>query len=263
MATPDFAAIPEGAFRMGADDGPHPEDGEGPVREVHLSAYRIATTTVTNALFAAFAEATGYVTTAETRGHSQVFAGQLRDADDHPPASPVTPWWRQVAGACWRRPDGEKAARESLPVVHVSLPDALAFCAWTGTRLPSEAEWERAAQDQRGIEPHIWQGFFPDRPRGPVGPRPALDGAPNVHGLRHACGNVWEWTADRFARLHSPRPVRDPKGPLSGTRFVVKGGSFLCAPSCCARFRPSSRRAEYPDATASHLGFRIARDARD
>lgn len=254
----DFAHIPAGTFNMGAGDGPHPEDGEGPRRPVTVSGFSIAATAVSNVEFAAFVEATGHVTDAERAGASDVFKGQLADPDRHPPASPVAPWWRRVAGACWRRPDGARPAPHDAPVVHVSLADALAYCGWSGTRLPTEAEWERAAGSQMGVAPHIWRGEFPDGPACPPGPRPVGHAEPNEFGLLHACGNVWEWTQDRFARLHSPRPERDPQGPLNGERYVVKGGSFLCAPSYCARFRPSSRRGERPEAAASHLGFRVA-----
>ena len=241
---------------MGADDGPHPEDGEGPGREVTLCAFAIRATTVTNAEFARFVNATGYVTLAERRGDSQVFQGQLAAPADHPVASLVTPWWRVVPGACWRSPNGSDPAKPELPVVHVAFEDVLAFCDWARTRLATEAEWERAAQgtDLDGI--NIWHGRFPNAPVGLSGPVPAADGACNPQGLFQMCGNVWEWTADRFTNLHSPRAVRNPKGPLNGSDRVVKGGSFLCCPSYCARFRPSSRRGEDPQVTTGHLGFR-------
>lgn len=245
---------------MGATDAPHPEDGEGPVREISLDAFRISTTAITNGAFSAFVDAARYVTVAEKRGHSHVFQGQLTAPGSHPVASVIAPWWRIVRGASWRYPDGSTPARPDDPVVHIAREDALAFCTWSSTHLPTEAQWERAAGSQRGITPHIWQGIFPDAPKVPPRPRPAADGAANEFGLIHACGNVWEWTADRFARLHSPRPDNNPRGPLNGRDYVVKGGSFLCSASYCARFRPSSRRQEAADATTSHLGFRVVQD---
>lgn len=259
MMAIEFANFPAGVFTMGSADGPHPEDGEGPARNIHLSPYRIARTAVSNAEFAEFIAATGYRTTAEVLGASHVFQGHLTDPRAHPVISAITPWWRLVAGACWRHPDGRTQARPDLPVVHVSRDDALAYCHWRGVRLPTEAEWERAAGAQSGIAPHIWQGDFPDSPLAPPGPVPVSQGQANEFGLLHACGNVWEWTADRFTRLHSPRPDKNPQGPLNGAHYVVKGGSYLCAPSYCARYRPSSRRAETPEATTGHLGFRVAR----
>ena len=257
MASEGFASIPAGGFTMGADDGPHPEDGEGPARPVRLSAYAIARTAVSVGEFAAFAAATGHVTLAEQAGRSLVFQGQLADPAAHPPASAAAPWWRIVEGASWRRPNGRALGANDLPAVHIALADARAYCDWAGARLPTEAEWERAAQGPPGA-PHIWSGRFPDTPTNAPGPAPVGAGAANEAGLIHACGNVWEWTNDRFTRLHSPRGETDPNGPLNGETFVVKGGSFLCCPSYCARFRPSSRRGEVPDATASNLGFRVA-----
>ncbi|MEX0284509.1 MAG: formylglycine-generating enzyme family protein [Paracoccaceae bacterium] len=257
--TIEFASVAKQSFAMGAMDGPHPEDGEGPRRKITLDTYEIATTTVSNRDFEVFVGATGYVTEAERNEGSQVFAGQLTDPDAHAVITPVTPWWRWVRGACWLFPDGGDRADPDLPVVHVSWRDAMAYSAWSEARLPTEAEWEAGAGDQSGINPHIWSGTFPDGPEKPPSPISVRDAVPNPLGLLHACGNVWEWTADRFTRLHSPRPDHNPKGPLNGDLRVVKGGSFLCSPSYCARFRPSSRRGENPGATTSHLGFRLAR----
>jgi sulfatase modifying factor 1 len=258
MPTEGFTNIPGGLFQMGAEDGPHPEDGENPLRPVRLAPYRIATTALTNSLFAAFITATAYRTTAERAGASLVFQGQLADPEAHPVADPATPWWRRVAGASWRQPSGAEAADGDLPVVHVSHADALAYGQWSGTRLPTEAEWENAAGPGAAEHPHIFRGNFPDAPATTPGPLAAHNGPANDHGLIHACGNVWEWTADRFTRLHSPRETANPHGPLNGARYVVKGGSFLCCASYCARFRPSSRRGEVPEATTSHTGFRVA-----
>lgn len=255
-----FAIIPAGGFTMGAADGPHPEDGEGPPRPITLPAFRIARAAITVADFAAFVAATGHVTGAERAGGSLVFAGEVPDPERHAPVSGAMPWWRWVPGACWRAPTGAGPASPDLPVVHVCHADALAFCAWAGARLPTEAEWECAAGPAGNATLNIWRGRFPDAPAGPCGPVAAGSGRPNANGLYHARGNVWEWVADRFCRLHGPRPQHDPKGPLNGRHFVVKGGSFLCCPSYCARFRPSSRRPEPPEATASNLGFRMAAD---
>lgn len=252
----DFVRIPAGDFRMGAMDAPHPEDGEGPERQVELSEFFIRRATVTNAHFAEFTGATGYLTQAEERGASHVFQGQLEKPEQFSIISSAAPWWRNVEGASWRFPNGHAAAIPDLPVVHIARGDAIAFCKWAGTRLPSEAEWERAACGTSPAGINIWLGRFPDVPSGRPGPLPANSGKTNPAGLNHCCGNVWEWVSDRFTSLHSPRRLTNPKGPLNGAEYVVKGGSFLCCPSYCARFRPSSRRAEVPEATTSHLGFR-------
>ena len=257
MMSADFVAIPGGAFVMGAADGPHPEDGEGPARPVEIAPYAIAACAVSNAQFARFVRATGYVTTAEARGASHVFFAHLARPDTHPAPLPEAPWWRDVTGAQWRYPDGSTPAEPDHPVTHVSCADALAYCTWSGTRLPTEAEWECAAAGSAADQVNIWRGDFPANPVAPPGLWAVGSGVPNGNGLHHACGNVWEWTSDGFGRLHSPRLARNPTGNLAARSRVVKGGSYLCSPSYCARFRPSSRRPELPEATTGHLGFRV------
>ena len=258
MTRPEFVRIEAGAFEMGADQAPHIEDGEGPSRKVHLPAYLIGACTVSNAQFADFVQATGYLTTAEIRGSSHAFHLHLPQPGDHPAPLSDAPWWRDVQGANWRAPNGSDQARPHHPVTHISISDAQAYCAWRGVRLPTEAEWECAAQGSDTGAINIWQGEFPDAPIGVPEPLAVDNAIPNANGLYHACGNVWEWTQDGFGRLHSPRDAHNPSGSLGAMNKVVKGGSYLCAPSYCARFRPSSRRPESPAATTDHLGFRIA-----
>ena len=239
-------------------DGPHPEDGEGPPRTVHLSTYRIARTTVTNADFAAFVTATGYTTTADSHRRLSGLRSPTRKPgrppncrSGHPLVAPRP--GRRLADPDWRRPGGPGPARRPcLPrrcarLLRLVRPPA-PHRSRVGTRSPPLPCPTRT----------IWKGRFPNAPAGPVGPLPAQDAPTNSNGLHHCCGNVWEWTADRFTHLHGPGALTDPKGPLNGTTRVVKGGSFLCCPSYCARFRPSSRRSEHPDTTASNLSFRTA-----
>ena len=277
-----MAEIPGGAFLIGSDDAmSYPDDGEAPVREVAVSPYRIDVCAVTNADFAAFAADSGYETDAERFGWSFVFAGLL--PDDFPPtrAAADAPWWRQVMGADWRHPEGPAsgiAGRGDHPVVHVSWADAAAYADWAGKRLPSEAQWERAARGGRErarfpwgdeLEPggehrmNVWQGAFPSRNTlddGWYGTCPAAAFAPNDFGLYNMTGNVWEWCFDWFdVFAHQTNPREDPIGPAEGELKLLKGGSFLCHESYCARYRPAARMGLPPDTGTSNIGFRCAR----
>ncbi|MER7759716.1 formylglycine-generating enzyme family protein [Streptomyces sp. NPDC097619] len=257
-------ALPGGRFLMGTDDPESfPEDGEGPVREAVTGPFRIAPTTVTNAQFATFAKATGHVTEAESFGFSFVFQALLPEGPARTAESvPGVPWWRVVPGADWRHPEGPGSRvtdRQNHPVVHVSWNDALAYCAWSGTRLPTETEWEYAARgglEQRrypwGDEPaepgrrlNIWRGSFPDGPERRPGTVPVTSYRPNGHGLYNTVGNVWEWCADSFA---------------PGSR-VMRGGSYLCHDSYCNRYRVAARSSNTPDSSTGNIGFRVAADA--
>jgi sulfatase modifying factor 1 len=273
--------IPGGSFRMGSiGREAYDADGEGPIHVVELSPYRLAAHTVTNDEYAAFVDATGHVSDAERYGWSFVFAGHL--PDDFPPTRSVaqTPWWRQVHGADWRHPDGPQSDlvdRGRHPVVHVSWLDAMAYCAWTATRLPTEAEWEHAARGGlRGatypwgdeLEPggrhamNVFQGRFPDGDTaadGYTGPAPVDAYEPNGFGAYNMTGNVWEWCADWFSPgyyRHSAK--RDPTGPASGTHRVMRGGSYLCHESYCRRYRVAARSSNTPDSSTDNLGFRVA-----
>ncbi|KPM52456.1 serine/threonine protein phosphatase [Frankia sp. CcI49] len=274
--------LPGGRFLMGTEDEEgYPADGEGPIREIDLSPFAIEATTVTNAQFATFVKATGYATDAERHDFSFVFEGFL--SEEVATSSPVVhevPWWHAVAGAFWKHPEGPGssiASRQNHPVVHVSWNDAQAYCAWAGTRLPSEAEWEYAARgglEQRRYpwgdeltpkgrhQCNIWQGVFPTVNTGAdgyLGTAPARAYRPNGHGLYNVVGNVWEWCADWFsADFHATGPRSNPTGPPSGLAKVMRGGSHMCHSSYCNRYRVAARSSNTPDSSAGNIGFRVA-----
>jgi formylglycine-generating enzyme len=257
------------------------EDGEGPAHEVHVSPFSISRFAVMNAQFAAFVQATGYRTEAQSFGWSFVFAQFL--PEDFPATRAVVgaPWWRQVEGADWAHPEGPHSTiedRADHPVVHVSWNDARAFCAWTEARLPSEAEWEYAARGGlvgcrfpwgEELEPdgehrmNVFQGTFPahnTEADGYAGTAPVHAFMPNGFGLYQMTGNVWEWTADWFsATYYRASPREDPQGPASGVARVMRGGSYLCHASYCNRYRVDARSSNTPDSSTGNLGFRVVR----
>jgi formylglycine-generating enzyme len=263
--------LPGGTFAMG-DDSPwsYPDDGEGPVRDVTVAPFAIGAHAVSNADFAGFVDATGHVTDAERFGWSFVFAGLLPDdfADTRGVVS--AEWWRQVPGAQWNHPTGPHSTLSGLwdhPVVHVSHDDALAFAAWAGCRLPTEAEWEYAARGGTAtvwpwgdeLEPdgrhmaNVFQGTFPSHNTaadGWAGTCPVDAFEPNGFGVFNAVGNVWEWTGDGFV---SP-------ADQEGGRWVIKGGSYLCHASYCRRYRPGARTGSTSDSSTGNTGFRCAKD---
>ena len=276
--------IPGGTFWMGSDDSfAYAQDGEAPAREVEVSPFWIDACAVSNVRFGAFVDESGYVTEAERFGWSFVFAGLL--PDDFPPTEAVAqaPWWRKVEGADWSHPEGPHSSlddRGDHPVVHVSWNDAVAYCAWAAKRLPTEAEWERAARGglERKVFPwgdelqpggehrmNVWQGMFPAHNTlddGFLGLAPVGAFEPNAFGLHNMTGNVWEWSADWFHPTFRPRDRRrDPTGPPRGTHRVQKGGSYLCHHSYCRRYRPAARQGSTPDSSTGNIGFRCVRGA--
>ncbi|MDE1175660.1 MAG: formylglycine-generating enzyme family protein [Edaphobacter sp.] len=273
--------LPGGRFRMGTDyEHGFPADGEGPVRSVVLSPFSIDIASVTNDQFDAFIKATGYLTDAERYGWSFVFWALLPESNFSQLVADTVaqaPWWCKVFGATWKTPEGPGSnirERSDHPVVHVSHNDALAYAAWAGKHLPTEAEWEYAARgglDQNlfpwgnELEPggehrcNVWQGEFPSTNTvadGYLGTCPVTAFPPNGYGLYSIAGNVWEWTGDWFGTRHPKHETTDPKGSLHGTNRVIKGGSFLCHESYCNRYRVAARTQNTPDSSASNIGFR-------
>jgi formylglycine-generating enzyme len=280
----EMVLLPGGTFLMGTNDpAGYPSDGEGPIRQIQLNPFWIDSCAVSNMKFSAFVGTTKYVTEAEKYGWSFVFAGMLSGEAPLTRSVSAAPWWRQVHGASWNRPEGPRSTidhRMDHPVIHVSWNDARAYCRWAGTRLPTEAEWEYAARgdlEQRQypwgdeLTPNdehrmnVWQGRFPalnTLEDGYLGTAPASAFPPNGYGLYNMTGNVWEWCADWFhPTFHVHGPRRNPKGPRSGTHRVMRGGSYLCHDSYCYRYRVAARSANTPDSSTGNLGFRSVRDA--
>lgn len=278
--------IAAGLFRMGsADNDVVLGDGEGPVRQTEISEFAIAPTTVTNAQFTEFTEQTGHVTEAERFGWSFVFGHFAVAHAEVMGTAAGAPWWAGVRGASWRTPEGpgsDVSDRLDHPVVHVSWNDAVAYCSWAGTRLPTEPEWEKAARG--GLEgvrypwgdefmpagehrANIWQGRFPTENTGNDGYRgtaPADAFLPNGFGLHNMSGNVWEWCADWWSsdwhQEARPETRVDPRGPATGTAKVMRGGSYLCHDSYCNRYRVAARTSSTPDSSTANTGFRVAAD---
>ena len=316
---PGMRLIPAGEFLMGSlEDYAWPE--ERPAHKVRLSrAFWLDETEVTNQQFERFVKATGYRTVAERPVDLAALMKQLPAGTPPPPAGMLKPgslifvmptgavdlrdlsqWWRWTPGASWRAPEGPGstlARRADHPVIHLAWKDAQAYCQWAGKRLPTEAEWERAARGGVDGLPYvwgsdkpaegaaaakwlanIWQGLFPTRNQASDGfayTSPVRSFKPNPYGLHDMAGNVWEWTADWYdARAYqrvavsgkagaSPLPVLDPAGPsqpLDASRQrAQRGGSFLCHDSYCSRYRPGARQGANEDSATSHAGVRCAR----
>ncbi|WP_422016203.1 formylglycine-generating enzyme family protein [Roseateles sp.] len=281
---PGMVWVPAGSFDIG--DTVYPE--ETPRRPRRVEGFWMDRTEVTNDEFSAFVTATNYVTVAE-RAVDPVKNPGLPAALQRPGAvvfvmpsglqgqGDVTQWWRYIPGANWRHPGGPKTSIEghgAFPVVAVTIEDAQAYARWKGRALPSEAQWEwaaRAARDEpmpthdQPKEANTWQGVFPVMNAGEdgfIGLAPVGCYAPNALGLHDMIGNVWELTADAWTPHHgeadAPPPDQVPPGMRArgAAQQVIKGGSFLCAPNYCMRYRAGAREPQDRDLAASHLGFR-------
>ena len=277
--------VPGGEFAMGSEDF-YPE--EAPVRHVEVEGFWIDERPVTVGEFRRFVKQTGYVTVAERSLDPALFP----DADPavlvpgslvfRPARGPVDlsdfrNWWSYVPGARWNRPEGPDSdtyTRGRHPVTHVAYEDADAYARWAGKALPTEAEWEYAARggldgkafawgDELAPYGHMlansWQGEFPWQNLmldGFAGTSPVDAFPPNRYGLFDMTGNVWEWTQDSFTASHREKPCCTPPADDRIARQIIKGGSHLCAPNYCLRFRPAARQGEAVDTSTSHIGFR-------
>jgi formylglycine-generating enzyme required for sulfatase activity len=285
----ELVEVPGGSFRMGSTSF-YPE--EAPIHTVGVSAFAIERHPVTNIQFAEFVDDTGYVTVAEQELDPAAYPG-ANPADLVPGALVFRPtsgpvdlrdwrqWWEWRPGACWRHPFGPDSGvddRPDHPVVQVAYPDAAAYARWAGRRLPTEAEWEYAARAGStsayswGDDPtpggrlmaNTWQGRFPYRNDGALGwtgTSPVGTFPPNGYGLVDMIGNVWEWTTTEFTGHHrldqtaenccAPIITADPT-----VNQALKGGSHLCAPEYCHRYRPAARSPQSQDSATTHIGFR-------
>jgi formylglycine-generating enzyme len=277
--------IPGGSFAMGSDAF-YPE--EAPVVQAGVNGFWIDAKPVTVGQFRRFVKDTGYVTLAERPLDPAYYPG----ADPaalvpgslvfHATEGPVDTrdyrhWWRYTPGACWSRPEGpvsDTCTRGKHPVTQVAYEDACAYATWAGKALPTEAEWEFAARG--GLDgatytwgdtykdgmANTWQGEFPWQnllTDEYAGTSPVASYPPNDYGLYDMAGNVWEWTADRFTPDHATKPCCGPRHDRPDTnipRHVTKGGSHLCSPSYCLRYRPAARQGQAVDSSTTHIGFR-------
>ena len=313
--------LPGGRFRMGSNAF-YPE--ESPEHVADVAPFDLDRHPVTNAQFAVFVSATGYLTVAERALDPGDFPG-VPVEDLVPGALVFTPtsgpvdlgnwrqWWAWAPGAHWRHPfgpDSDLTGKDEHPVVHVAFEDATAYATWAGKRLATEEEWEFAARGGRtdatpfawGTEPrpgdrlmaNTWQGRFPYLNAGAdgwVGTSPVGSFPANPYGFSDLIGNVWEWTSSYYTSRHEAAATAATTNPLAlasvpgqpcscgcspadegrrtrsmepGSRIprrALKGGSHLCAPEYCLRYRPAARSPQADDTATTHIGFRCARDA--
>ncbi len=303
--------IPAGTFLQGAvSQDSEAMAHEKPQHPVTVNGFFMNETEVTNAEFKTFVDETGYITVAERAIDWEEMKKQLPADTPKPHDSILQPgslmfkktkssvpnlydfsqWWRWTIGVNWRHPSGKNSdiiGKDDYPVVHISYEDAIAYCKWSGRRLPTEAEWEYAARgkqkntiyfwgdDKSKLSKMVnsWEGEFPVKNTlddGYERTAPVKTYTPNSFGLFEMAGNVWEITADLYNldyynQLASSGTVTDnPKGATKAynpnnpliEEVIIKGGSFLCSDSYCASYRLSSRMGTSKDSSSEHVGFR-------
>lgn len=315
---PEGVAIPKGMVWVPGGEiaqGAVPQDEmamdhEKPTHRVAVDGFFMDITEVTNAQFKAFVDATAYKTIAERAIDWEEMKKQLPEGTPKPHDSIMQPgsltfkktkdpvanlydfsqWWSWTIGANWKHPSGPGSSIEGKandPVVHIAYEDAMAYCEWMGRRLPTEAEWERAAKGKNEHSIYFWgddetklaqmantwEGQFPvanTKADGFEARAPVKSFAPNDFGLYDLAGNVWEWTSDWYNTRYyqevftAGKVLKNPQGanaPLNdrdpyAREKVMKGGSFLCNASYCASYRISARMATSLDSSLEHLGFR-------
>ena len=298
-----------GEFMMGTNDAGAYKH-EGPAHAVKVDGFWMDTTEVSNNQFQTFVNATHYTTVAERKPDWEELKKQVPEGTPKPPDSVLvagslvfqapegvvhlndySQWWKWVRGANWKNPEGEGSdieARWDHPVVHIAYEDAQAYCKWAGKRLPTEAEWEYAAQfgemnydaqretkKEDKLTANYFQGSFPVQnlaEDGFEGTAPVASFEANKLGLYDMIGNVWEWTSDLynsnyFATLPANTTTLNPTGPEHSydpnepgiTKYVTKGGSFLCAANYCSNYHATARQGTAFDSGMSNVGFRCVK----
>ncbi|MEZ4803265.1 MAG: SUMF1/EgtB/PvdO family nonheme iron enzyme [Gelidibacter sp.] len=311
IQTPQGMVWVEGkTFTQGAKpNDPMAMHREMPAHKVSVDGFFIDITEVTNAQFKSFVEATGYVTVAERPINWDEMKMELPKGTPKPHDSLLEPgslifnktiravatmdnytqWWTWKIGANWKHPEGPKSSivgKDNFPVVHIAYEDAVAYCKWANRRLPTEAEWESAAEghltdaiytwgdDASKLDKNAntWQGVFPIKNESVDGFEfiaPTKSYPPNSIGVYDMLGNVWELTNDFFnvnyySQIEPSSPLINPKGANEAynpdnpyqEEHIMKGGSFLCHASYCASFRISARMPMSSDSGSDHVGFR-------
>ena len=300
QASKDMVWIPGGTFTMGTDNPDFPD--AHPKHEVKVKGFWMDAHEVTNAEFAKFVKATGYVTIAERPLDPKDFPGVPQEqlvsgsAVFTPPPSTVPlndvlQWWKYEEGASWKRPLGKNSnieGKDQEPVVHICYTDAVAYCQWAKKRLPTEAEWEFAAQGGKGNNKFYWgnelkpggkwvanifQGTFPNKNTvedGYPGIAPVKSFPANSYGLYDMEGNVWEWCSDFYRPdYYRESPKENPEGPKDSydpeepgvVKRVQRGGSFLCSDEYCIRYKAGGRGKGEISSGSNNLGFRCVSDA--
>jgi sulfatase modifying factor 1 len=292
--------IKGGSFLMGSDNLEFPD--AQPLHKVIVNGFWMDEHEVTNAEFARFVKATGYITVAERPLDPKDFPGVSPDklvigsAVFSPPTQDVSlddpmQWWQYVPGANWTQPFGSSkkiATKSNEPVVQICYDDAIAYAKWAGKRLPTEAEWEYAAQAGKGNQKYYWgselkpggkwmanifEGKFPNKNNLEDGFEflaPVKSFPPNAYGLYDMEGNVWEWCNDYYRPdYYSHSPEQNPQGPSDSydpdepntVKRVQRGGSFLCSDQYCIRYKAGSRGKGEVKSASNNLGFRCVKDS--
>lgn len=293
----EMVLVRGGSFMMGSTAFTDAQ----PVHSVTLKSFWMDEHEVTNEQFAAFVQATGYITVAERPLDPIEYPGVPADkliagsAVFTPPAQAVSltdpmQWWQYVPGASWQHPEGPTSSitgKKKEPVVQVCYEDALAYAAWAGKRLPTEAEWEYAARANHPGQPYYWgsalqpeskwaanifQGDFPYNNTQADGFKtlaPVSSFAANAFGLFDMEGNVWEWCSDWYhPDSYTVNEVANPAGPVNSydpdepsvAKRVQRGGSFLCSDEYCNRYKAGSRGKGEPGSASNNLGFRCVKE---